>query len=250
MQITTKGLVLREVKTGESDRILTILTPGHGVISAAAKGSLRPKSKLFSATGLFGYSDFTLFEGRTMYRVNEASSLEVFFGLRQSVETLALAAYIAELVFILSPTGEEAETLLQLTLNSFYLLANQKKDGGLVKAVYELRSLSEAGFMPDVVACDECGKYEDALFYFDLRHGSLLCRQCAEQRRLEPNLDAAALAALRHIVFSDARKVFGFTLSGNSLILLRQVAEEYVLCNLGYPPKSLGFYKSFQQPII
>ena len=34
-----KEIVLREVKTGESDRILTILTPDSGVISAAAKGA-------------------------------------------------------------------------------------------------------------------------------------------------------------------------------------------------------------------
>ncbi|MDL2324459.1 DNA repair protein RecO [Ruminococcaceae bacterium OttesenSCG-928-A16] len=246
MQITTTGLVLREVKTGESDRILTILTPAHGIISAAAKGSLRPKNKLFSATGLFGYSDFALFEGRTMYRVNEASSIEVFFGLRQDVESLALATYMAELAQILSPTGEEAEKLLQLTLNSFYVLAQHKQPAAFVKAVYELRSFSEAGFMPNLLACEDCGKYEDDRFYFDLRQGSLLCAACAGQRRLAPNLDAAALAALRHIVLADARKVFSFTLKGNSLTLLKQIAEEYVLCNLDYPPKSLGFYKSLQ----
>ena len=65
MQLVTPGLVLREVKVGESDRILTILTPEHGVLSCTAKGSLRLKSKLFSACGLFCYSEFTLFAGRT-----------------------------------------------------------------------------------------------------------------------------------------------------------------------------------------
>lgn len=246
MQITTTGLVLREVKTGESDRILTILTPAHGVISAAAKGSLRPKNKLFSGTGLFGYSDFQLFEGRTMYHVNEASSIEVFFGLREDIDSLALATYMAELLQILSPTGEEAEKLLQLTLNSFYVLAGKKQTPGFVKAVFELRSLSEAGFMPDLLCCEDCGKYEDALFYFDVRHGGLLCSSCAEKHRLIPNLDAASLAAFRHIVLADARRIFSFTLKGNSLGLLQRIAEEYVLCNLDYPPKSLEFYKTLQ----
>ena len=77
-QIKTKGIVLREVKTGESDRILTILTPALGVISASAKGSQRLKSKLFAATGLFCYSEFILFEGKTMYLVDEATPIEVF----------------------------------------------------------------------------------------------------------------------------------------------------------------------------
>ena len=60
-QVKTTGIVLREVRTGESDRILTILTPGHGVISASAKSSQRLKNKLFAATGLFCYSEFVLF---------------------------------------------------------------------------------------------------------------------------------------------------------------------------------------------
>ena len=47
----TTGLVLKETRYKESDRILTILTPELGVISAAAQSSLRLKSKLFSACG-------------------------------------------------------------------------------------------------------------------------------------------------------------------------------------------------------
>mgnify|MGYP001046425287 CR=1 FL=1 len=56
----TTGLVLKETRYKESDRILTILTPELGVISASAQSSLRLKSKLFSACGLFCYSEFTL----------------------------------------------------------------------------------------------------------------------------------------------------------------------------------------------
>ena len=36
MQVATTGLVLRQVKVGEADRILTILTPDLGVVSASA----------------------------------------------------------------------------------------------------------------------------------------------------------------------------------------------------------------------
>ena len=49
----TTGLVLKETRYKESDRILTILTPELGVISASAQSSLRLKSKLFSDCGLF-----------------------------------------------------------------------------------------------------------------------------------------------------------------------------------------------------
>lgn len=44
MQINTMGLVLRAVRVGEADQILTVLTPGNGVLSASARGSLRLKT--------------------------------------------------------------------------------------------------------------------------------------------------------------------------------------------------------------
>ena len=70
--IVTPGLVLKETRYKESDRIITLLTPGLGVISASAQSSLRLKSKLFSACGLFCYSEFVLVPGRNMYTVREA----------------------------------------------------------------------------------------------------------------------------------------------------------------------------------
>ena len=71
----TLGLVLKETRYKESDRILTILTPGLGVISASAQSSLRLKSKLFSACGLFCYSEFTLVPGRN----NKEPDKKIFF---------------------------------------------------------------------------------------------------------------------------------------------------------------------------
>ena len=69
----TMGLVLKETRYREADRILTILTPKLGVITAIAANSLRLKSKLFSACGLFCYSEFTLVPGRNMYTVRSVN---------------------------------------------------------------------------------------------------------------------------------------------------------------------------------
>ena len=74
----TMGLVLKETRYREADRILTILTPKLGVITAMAANSLRLKSKLFSACGLFCYSEFTLVPGRNMYTVREAEVQNIY----------------------------------------------------------------------------------------------------------------------------------------------------------------------------
>ena len=117
----TTGLVLKETRYKESDRILTVLTPELGVISASAQSSLRLKSKLFSACGLFCYSEFTLVPGRNMYTVREAEVKNVFHGISASIEGMSLAMYMAEMAMTLSPTGQEAQRELRLLLNCFYM---------------------------------------------------------------------------------------------------------------------------------
>ena len=76
----TMGLVLKETRYREADRILTILTPKLGVITAMAANSLRLKSKLFSACGLFCYSEFTLVPGRNMYTATTEIYTSLFVG--------------------------------------------------------------------------------------------------------------------------------------------------------------------------
>ena len=97
MQIATTGVVLHQVKVGEADQILTLLTPDLGIVSASAKGSLRLKNKLFSASGLCCYSEFTLTSGRSHYFVDSAQVKKVFYGVAETVEGMSLATYMAEI---------------------------------------------------------------------------------------------------------------------------------------------------------
>ena len=141
----TMGLVLKETRYREADRILTILTPKLGVITAMAANSLRLKSKLFSACGLFCYSEFTLVPGRNMYTVREADVQNIFHGISSSIEGVSLAMYLTELAAALSPTGEEAARELRLVLNSLYMISEHRTDLRVIKAAFALCVLCGKG---------------------------------------------------------------------------------------------------------
>ena len=94
--------------------------------------------------------------------------------------------------------------------------------------MYELRALTLAGFLPGLVACADCVKYEGGAFCFDAATGLLFCAECAAKRGLAANLDAAALAAMRHITYSEDEKLFGFSIGPESLARLGSVVEQYV----------------------
>lgn len=242
--LVTTGLVLRETHYKEADRILTILTPDLGVISASAPGSLRLKSKLFSACGLFCYSEFVLAQGRNMYTVREAEAQNVFNGISKSIEAMSLAMYLAEMASSLSPAGQEAAKELRLLLNCLYMISEGKADLRVIKAVFELRTMSECGFMPQLVCCRSCGVYDGAEFYLDALEGHLLCAECAAKEGKDCNLDQGALYALRHICLVEDKKIFAFKISLSSLEKLSAAAEQYALVHLDKPLKSYKFLKS------
>ena len=242
--IVTPGLVLKETRYKESDRILTILTPELGVISASAQSSLRLKNKLFSACGLFCYSEFVLLPGRNMYTIREAEVRNVFHGISSTIEGMSLAMYLAEMAAALSPTGEEAAKELRLLLNCLYMISEGKTDLHVVKAVFELRTMSECGFLPQLVCCKICEKYDGPAFYLDPLEGILLCEDCAKKAGKTCNLDMGALYALRHICLVEDKKIFAFKISVGSLAKLSAVAERYALTHLDKPLKSYDFLKS------
>ncbi|MBD9258157.1 MAG: DNA repair protein RecO, partial [Faecalibacterium sp.] len=211
----TMGLVLKETRYREADRILTILTPKLGVITAMAANSLRLKSKLFSACGLFCYSEFTLVPGRNMYTVREADVQNIFHGISSSIEGVSLAMYLTELAAALSPTGEEAARELRLVLNSLYMISEHRTDLRVVKAVFELKVMCLAGYLPDLSGCAVCGDPEPDRF--DVRGGILCCASCSAGEGLRLPVSPGSLAAMRYLVSCDAKRLFAFRLEGRAV---------------------------------
>lgn len=244
MRQVVKGIVLREVKTGEADRILTIFTDKLGIISASAKNSLRMKSRLLTSTALFSYSEFTLFEGKSMFSVDDAETQKIFYGINESIEALSLAMYISEAAQSLLPPHEPNEELLSLVLNSFYCVSNKKYPLKLIKAVFEMRSISIAGFMPDLLSCAACEKFESDAFLFNYTNGDILCAECAEKASLKPNINGGVLAALRHIIYCEPKKLFAFALKDECMPQLCEVCENYFLTQTERSFKTLEFLKT------
>ncbi|MFR1189239.1 MAG: DNA repair protein RecO [Oscillospiraceae bacterium] len=150
MFITTRGLVLREVRYKESDKILTVLTQHEGKVTVRARGALRKGSRITAATQLLTYSDMTIFENRGRRTLNEASTVEEFLGLRADLGAFALGSYFAELLETVSAEEYPDPPVLQLGLNSLYALSRALCPPEQIKAVFELRLMCLSGYEPDL----------------------------------------------------------------------------------------------------
>ncbi len=245
MQVKTQGLIIREQTVGESDRLVTVLTRDEGVVRAFARRAKNLKDSKNSATGLLCYSRLNLYKGRDKYIINDAFPIEVFFGLRQDIVRLALAQYFCGLSTELIPDGVESGDYLRLVLNALHFLSEGTRPEAVLKPIVELRMLSLAGYMPDLVCCAECGAYEADRMYFKVNRGTIYCQDCYLNNG-DPCavLSRAALTAMRHIIYSDFEKIFSFSISEGAQRELTQAAEAYTVHVLQKRPKTLDFYNS------
>ncbi len=247
MQLTTDGIVLSDYKI-EEDRILTILSREHGVITAFANGANKIKGKLAASTELLCYSQFVLFTNRGRNIVDSADSHCIFFGIRSDLEKLALASYFAELTKELAPQKESADTHLSLLLNCLSFIENEKRDSRLLKALLELRLLTLAGYMPQLVGCRECACFESEQMLFFPLGGELLCGDCAqgEDKYSGMKVSAGTLAAMRHIIYAPPEKLFAFSLSPTGLDSLTAISQRYLKAQLEKTLPTLDFYNNLR----
>ena len=243
MYLTTKALVLRVTDYNDKDCLLTLLTPEHGKLTAKARGLRRKNSPLIAPCQLLALGEFTLFEYRGQYTIHEAQSVELFQGLRRDLCRLSLGTYIAQAAEVLSQEDTPNPDLLSLALNCLYALDKLGKHELLVKAVFELRAASLAGYEPDLFGCNICGSQEPC--YFDISGGVLLCEKCRESAvGIRLPVSASVLEAMRYIIYCSGKKLFSFEIGEESLLQLSGITESYLTVQLERGFSALDFYKS------
>ena len=92
MYLQVQALVLRVTDYNDRDALLTLLTRRHGKLTVKARGLRRKNSPLIAPCQLLAFSEFTLFEYRGMYTINEAASIELFRGLQRDLTKLSLGS--------------------------------------------------------------------------------------------------------------------------------------------------------------
>ena len=243
-KMVVRGVVLRQTDMKESDKVLTVLTAELGKISLIARGARRRNSRIAASSELLVYSEMTIFRKGNWYILDEASTLELFDGVRQDFILLSLASYFSELTEAVTGEGEEAREILPLFLNALYALGKLHREPRLVKAAFELRLLSLAGFEPLVDGCAVCGAPEPDKPMLDVIQGVVHCGKCKEKGGLSLPLTAGALDAMRHIVHGNPKRLYSFTLPPADLQMLCHAAEAFAAAQLERGFRTLDYYKS------
>ncbi len=242
MYLTTPALVLRVTDYNDRDALLTLFTPEYGKLTAKARGLRRKNSPLIAPCQLLAYGEFTLFEYRGQYTINEAQSIELFSALRRDLCKLSLGTYFAQAAELVSQEDLPNPELLSLTLNCLHVLSKMELQERMVKAVFELRLACLAGYQPELYGCHACGNQNPDLF--DISQGILICSGCRTGESIRMPINRGILEAMRYICLCDPKKLFAFELGTENLEKLSGLTEAFLCAQLERGFSALDFYKS------
>ena len=184
MVFKDRGIVLREINVGESDKMITLLLCERGKINVSARGARNPKSK-FAAAQPFCVSEYVIFEGGGFFSLTQASLLESYYSLSQNPERYAHACAMTELADQLIFPEMPALSVLRLLSRGLKKLCREDSPPVVTGAAFALRLLYEEGYF-------------------------------AQTPEFARKLCGAGAQALRYILEADQSAVYSFSLTQNA----------------------------------
>lgn len=224
--IKTKGIILAQNNMGDNDKMVTLLTPDLGKIGCAAKGSKNAKSSLMAGTQFLCFGDFVIYKGITTYNINSCEPIEIFYNIRLDIDKLNYAVEVAKIVNDVTDENQNTYRILQLTLNTLYMISESDKDLNLILAIFKIRLLSLIGFRPIIDKCANCG--EKDVRYFSLKDNGFKCENCGRVDKSAIQLSDTTIKAIKYIILVEPKKIFSFELSEENKAQLKLVAKLYL----------------------
>ena len=244
--ITVHGIVLSAQPVGEYDKRIVLLTRERGKISAFAKGARRQNSPFMAAVNPFVFGNFTLYEGRSSYNLNQVTVTHHFVELAARQPGVYYGYYFLELADYFGREGTDEKNMMNLLYLTVKALLNPGIDDRLVRCIFELRTMTEQGLMPELFRCVNCGEEiagKENLFFSQEAHGILdgdcLKKASPGEARTARRISQVALYTMQYIVSSPMTKLYSFTVTDEVLWELERHIQPYVAGNTDKKFKSL-----------
>ena len=167
-----------------------------------------------------------MYKGTTTYHINSCETIEIFYDLRTDLDKLKYAMHILKIVQDVTGENQNSYSILQLTLNTLYTIANIEKDLDLVLSIFKLRLLCILGFTPRINKCVNCGEEEDN-YSFSIKNNGFKCQNCSKQDKSSITMGKSTQNAIIYTITAPPKKLFLFDLKDDSLEEFKLIVKVY-----------------------
>jgi DNA repair protein RecO (recombination protein O) len=248
--IHTEALILRSVDFGESDRIVHLLAPETGRLTAIAKGARRSVKRFGGTLDLFNHLRVEVERRRatSMARLEHAKLIRTFHALRTDAARFALGCYLLELLDRLAPEGgarADTNRMFAFALAALATLDEERPDLRL-RTLLELHGLDAVGLRPELRCCVRCGERVDAdrsgsQVGFHIADGGPVCRGCAETGLDLVPIHLGTLRTLDRSLDFAPDRLARLALGGAALAEARRLVSRFLRFHVGIDLRSARF---------
>jgi len=245
----TEAIIIKKIKLGEADRILTLYTPYLGKIRAVARGVRRPRSKLSGHLELLTHSLVSLARGRNLDTITGSQTINSFLPLKSDLKLTSCGLYATELVEQFTADHIENHPLFQLLLEIMQRLC-RGGDNELVLRYFELHLLNQVGYRPQLQQCVSCRQpLEPTTNSFCPGAGGMLCPSCCQSQPLTRLVSVNALKVLRLLQSSDYDTVVKLKMDPELSHQLEMVMRDYLRYLLEREIKSAAWLDTLRSKV-
>lgn len=232
--IRDTGVVLRTVKLGEADRIVTILTINNGKVKGVAKGARKSGSKYSARLDVSSVVDFQwISSNRELVRLTQTDTVFSNRNLRENLDLLNATAKMLDAVDVICEHDSSHQDLALMTIRA--LTTMNERGSPNVCGAFLVKLLSIEGFSPETASCPSCSRRE-MLRYFSVQHAAFFCEECRNASML--NTLEYTRESIKAIL--DGRLVAVLDEMTPELAMeIESIAVALIEHHVGYPLRSL-----------
>ena len=225
---TSPAIIMRVREFGESDLLVTFITPEKGRLKGVAKGARRSSKRFVNCLESFSLVELEFQLKRTgdLCFLTAGKLRNAYPGLRSDYQNLTRASYMIELTEVLFPLGVSDPEVFQLLAGSFDLL-DQRAAAGVVPVAFESRAMVLGGYGINLEKCCLCERVYTgrgaAVFKRD--RGGIACLKCQPETSLTPALSPEAVALLRRLQSGALEALAEIELRDQSVEQIRPVLK-------------------------
>lgn len=251
----TEALVLRVFDFGESDRIVRLLAPDRGRMTAIAKGAKRSQRRFPGTLDILNRIEVQIAPRRTaagLFRLENSRLLQAFETLRVSTGRFAMSCYLIELLDRLAPEGgspSDLQKLFRFAVDALALIAATKPDERL-RTLLELRALAALGLRPEFRRCVRCDKEVTTKEQVDFHvaDGGLVCAACSRATDMPIAVHLGTLRLLEQSLHFDFSQLDRLVFHERALREATLIVRRFKRFHLGVELRSDRFLREMLQP--
>ena len=167
-----------------------------------------------------------MYKGSSTYHINSCETIEMFYNIRTDLDKLKYAIHINKIVQDVTQENQNCYKILQLLLNTLYVISQTQKNLDFVLSVFKWRLLCILGFTPRIKKCTNCQE-ENNLYYFSLKDNGFKCEECSRQDKSAIQMNESTKNAIIYTVVCPPKKLYSFDIKDQSLEEFKLIVKLY-----------------------